>query len=45
MTALTAESRGMLPGLIGVIAFSLTLPATRAAVDPPSNSMVFLQSR
>jgi drug/metabolite transporter (DMT)-like permease len=26
------ESRGMLLGLIGVIAFSLTLPATRAAV-------------
>jgi drug/metabolite transporter (DMT)-like permease len=28
----SAESRGMLLGLIGVIAFSLTLPATRAAV-------------
>ena len=28
----SAESRGMLLGLIGVIAFSLTLPTTRAAV-------------
>ena len=32
MNANSAESRGMLLGLIGVIAFSLTLPATRAAV-------------
>jgi hypothetical protein len=32
MNAKSAESPGMLLGLIGVIAFSLTLPATRAAV-------------
>ncbi len=32
MTHLSNETRGMLLGLIGVIAFSLTLPATRAAV-------------
>ncbi|MEK7737639.1 MAG: DMT family transporter, partial [Pseudomonadota bacterium] len=31
-TALTPETRGLLLGLIGVMAFSLTLPATRAAV-------------
>ncbi len=30
--ALSAETRGLLLGLIGVAAFSLTLPATRAAV-------------
>lgn len=31
-TALHAETKGMLLGLLGVAAFSLTLPATRAAV-------------
>jgi drug/metabolite transporter (DMT)-like permease len=32
VTQLSAETRGMLWGLLGVVAFSLTLPATRVAV-------------
>jgi drug/metabolite transporter (DMT)-like permease len=32
-TPMTAETKGMLLGLLGVAAFSLTLPATRAAVE------------
>lgn len=32
-TPLAVETRGMLLGLFGVVAFSLTLPATRAAVE------------
>jgi drug/metabolite transporter (DMT)-like permease len=38
----THEMRGLLWGLLGVIAFSLTLPATRAAVPSLGVAFVFL---